>query len=496
MATPDHVPTGRGYDDAFNYYDGYNDQWSMRWIQHCGSAPHITNLTDFQGPRGGGPRNPAWCSQDNETGCVFQDDAFLARALDIIAAHDPSTPLFFFFSPHSVHAPLQAPAAYLARFAFVDFMPRRRMMAMVSYLDDLVGKLVTALKAKGLWDDMLFVGSSDNGGPTQTLCPPSETQGLICDAANNYPLRGGKFGNLGASRSHPRPRRARRALPLWCCAGCLRCPRALERLRIKPSPPTTFPPPPAEGGIRANAFVAGGFLPPAARGTKTAGFIAIEDCACAAARAQLLQPLFFRAQTLRHAHPPTHSPLAGYATFAGLAGVDPTDHRAAAAGLPPIDSLDMWPLLSGRNRTSPRTELVLGAVLGATDSGETFVQGVTRADGWKLLITNEGSGCIDPAWFNAPNYPNASSTKEPPLCCGDPKVKTGLGCLFQVLEDPNETVNHAVAQPTIVAALRARIAELQATTYSPKRTGSEHGNAEICAAALGKYKGYLGPFLP
>ena len=44
----------------------------------------------------------------------------------------------------------------------------------------------------------------------------------------------------------------------------------------------------------------------------------------------------------------------------GLAGVDPTDHAAAAAGLPPIDSFDLWPLLSGANTTAPRTELLIG----------------------------------------------------------------------------------------------------------------------------------------
>lgn len=50
-----------------------------------------------------------------------------------------------------------------------------------------------------------------------------------------------------------------------------------------------------------------------------------------------------------------------YATFSALAGVDPTDEKAAAAGLPPIDSLNLWPLISGANTTSPRTEVVLGA---------------------------------------------------------------------------------------------------------------------------------------
>lgn len=48
-----------------------------------------------------------------------------------------------------------------------------------------------------------------------------------------------------------------------------------------------------------------------------------------------------------------------YATFAHLAGVDPTDHRAAAANLPPIDSLNLWPYLSGENDTSPHAEVYM-----------------------------------------------------------------------------------------------------------------------------------------
>jgi hypothetical protein len=37
-----------------------------------------------------------------------------------------------------------------------------------------------------------------------------------------------------------------------------------------------------------------------------------------------------------------------YATFAELAGVDATDHRAALAQLPPIDSISMVPVLLGQ----------------------------------------------------------------------------------------------------------------------------------------------------
>ena len=48
-----------------------------------------------------------------------------------------------------------------------------------------------------------------------------------------------------------------------------------------------------------------------------------------------------------------------YATLAGLAGVDPSDDAAAVYELPAIDSIDMWPVLSGAVDVSPRTELPL-----------------------------------------------------------------------------------------------------------------------------------------
>ena len=82
-----------------------------------------------------------------------------------------------------------------------------------------------------------------------------------------------------------------------------------------------------EGGVRVNAFVSGGFLAKVAAarlGSKLAGLIHICDY---------------------------------YATFAALAGVDKNDTRAALAGLPAVDGLDMWPYLSGATDASPRTEV-------------------------------------------------------------------------------------------------------------------------------------------
>jgi hypothetical protein len=60
-----------------------------------------------------------------------------------------------------------------------------------------------------------------------------------------------------------------------------------------------------------------------------------------------------RAPTYIHIH--THTHTHRYATYAHLAGVDPTDHMAAAAGLPPIDSLNMWSYTHARTHAHTRT---------------------------------------------------------------------------------------------------------------------------------------------
>ena len=101
--------------------------------------------------------------------------------------------------------------------------------------------MTAAIKAKGLWENMVVVFSTDNGGPIYN----NGSAG-----ANNYPLKGGKMNN-------------------W------------------------------EGGIRGNGFISGGFLPASNRGVKYEGLVTVWD---------------------------------NYATFCMLAGVDPTDHRAALAG--------------------------------------------------------------------------------------------------------------------------------------------------------------------
>lgn len=53
-------------------------------------------------------------------GSQYEDDLFTQRMLSTISAHDPSTPLFFFWAPHSIHVPLQINETYKDAFSFID----------------------------------------------------------------------------------------------------------------------------------------------------------------------------------------------------------------------------------------------------------------------------------------------------------------------------------------------------------------------------------------
>ena len=52
-------------------------------------------------------------------------------------------------------------------------------------MDDVVGNVTASLKAAGLWDETLFLLTSDNGGPSYNAA----------HTANNYPLRGSKLSD-------------------------------------------------------------------------------------------------------------------------------------------------------------------------------------------------------------------------------------------------------------------------------------------------------------
>ena len=363
-ATPDHIPTGRGFDTSFGYLQAANDYYTE--VDGNCNGTDIVDLWDSNKPATG----------VNGTGIDHYEEAlFEERLMKIVNNHDTSTPLFLFYAAHLMHRPLEVPDRYVQKFSFIDDKNRQYYHAMVKYLDDVVGNLTTALRKRGMWDNLLLVTTSDNGGPLT--------------GANNYPMKGGKFSQ-------------------W------------------------------QGGIRVNGFVSGGYLPEKMRGQKSEGYIHITDW---------------------------------YATFCALAGVDPTDKAAAKANLPPIDSLNMWPLISGANSTSPRTDIPV-----------TYYTLIS--DDYKIA-----TGVLNFSIYTGPQFPN-TTTKSSEV---DTKYDCGNGCLFNIKEDPYEYNNLATKMPDVLKTMQKKLKEYQKTFFDPDRGKVWKG---ACETALDKYGGFWGPFLP
>ena len=82
-----------------------------------------------------------------------------------------------------MHEPPQVPASYEAPYSFPEPL-RNTFAVMLSCLDEGVGNVTAALKARGRWETTLFVVTTDNGAPT-TGCGGDQ-------GGQNWPHRGGK----------------------------------------------------------------------------------------------------------------------------------------------------------------------------------------------------------------------------------------------------------------------------------------------------------------
>ena len=113
----------------------------------------------------------------------YLTDAFADRAVDFIK-RQKSQPFFLYLAFNAVHTPMQATDKYLARFPHIADKQRRTYAAMLSAMDDGIGKTLAALRAEGLEENTLIFFLNDNGGPTMA--------GTTINGSSNAPLRGSK----------------------------------------------------------------------------------------------------------------------------------------------------------------------------------------------------------------------------------------------------------------------------------------------------------------
>ena len=109
-----------------------------------------------------------------------------------INAHDPRTPLFLYLAFTAPHSPYQAPKEYIDKYRHIEDPTRRTYAAMITCMDDEIGKVVAALEKKKMRENTLIVFMSDNGGnQTAMLAGDADVSNLKLPA-DNGPYRGGK----------------------------------------------------------------------------------------------------------------------------------------------------------------------------------------------------------------------------------------------------------------------------------------------------------------
>lgn len=373
-------------------------------------------------------------------GTDYEEFIFQRRMLDIIDQHaatnsNSSTseqkPMFLFYAPHVAHCPLQVPQSYLDDFAFMDadgtdekicqeqtanilgpnhthdappYSCRKQYHAMVKLVDDIIGSLVDRLKHHLMWENTVLVLTSDNGGPIF----------LGESAATNYPLRGGKYSD-------------------W------------------------------EGGVRATAFVSGGFLPHNRRG-------------------KILQE-------------PIHI-CDWYATLPGLAGVDVRQRESKNnSKIPPLDAIDVWDLIVGENGNTDDFGND-AATMTREPRGIPLSEDALIVGDYKLLWNKKAN--ISMAGWTYPDYPSKRTRRDE---IQNQTVNCSTGCLFNVATDPGEHYNIAPQHPVRVQTMKKRLLDLQKNFFQNDDRGVDscpHNDTSslpcACWMAINYYGGFFGPY--
>jgi len=193
-----------GYRTAMvgKWHLGHGDQ--KYWPQSRGFDHFYGNLVGevdyFTKERGGvidWQRNGQFLKEDGYFTTLIGDEA-----VRLIDGHDAGRPLFLYVASLAPHAPYQAPQDYLDRYKGIADEKRRAYAAMITALDDQVGRIVAALEQKNMRGNTLIVFASDNGGATTGLFATGarseaerKAEGLAIGArppASNGVFRGGK----------------------------------------------------------------------------------------------------------------------------------------------------------------------------------------------------------------------------------------------------------------------------------------------------------------
>ena len=109
----------------------------------------------------------------------YTTDAYGDRVVDWLGKQQDQ-PWFMYVPFNAQHGPLQAPQKYLDRFPQIQDEKRKTFAAVMSAMDDAIGRVLGKIREMGEEENTVIVFFSDNGGPTAQT------------TSSNLPLRGSK----------------------------------------------------------------------------------------------------------------------------------------------------------------------------------------------------------------------------------------------------------------------------------------------------------------
>lgn len=195
-----------------------------------------------------------------------------------------------------------------------------------------------------------------------------------------------------------------------------------------------------EGGIRAATFVSGGVIPKSVRGRPVEEMMHIADW---------------------------------FATLQAFAGLPEgfVDPKAKQAGMPPIDSINFRDAILGSVRSPPRRTILLNS--------KALIK-----DQYKLLL-----GLQFGANWPGPLYPNLTTLDRPVY---DSVKICKPACLFDVVQDPLESVDLARELPEVVLELQQELDRQVKTIWN--RNTNPVLDPQCYLASREKWHGFWGPY--
>ena len=154
-------PQERGFDEFYGFLGGAH--------------------TYFASPDTG--RNAIYDGKQRVTEPMYLTDALADRAVGFIQ-RNRSQPFLLYLAFNAVHTPMHATDKYYQRVTHIKDAERRTYAAMLTAMDDAIGRTLAELRKAGLEENTLIFFFSDNGGPTMA--------GTSVNGSSNTPLRGSK----------------------------------------------------------------------------------------------------------------------------------------------------------------------------------------------------------------------------------------------------------------------------------------------------------------